>query len=217
MPVVERLWERYDNGDNLLFREADLKAPDKSKLFEELNGLSDGKAKTLVGLVRQALAGGYDRVPLLEEVLPDLAAAPTMKPVRPAPVAAAPVAVAPEAIAIAAGPPRVARAPIDAIKAEAPEVVAVAAEPDDIDEPGPRRKRRGRKKAKSSQALWIGGAVAAGVLFLGGMVTALVFLLGGKPKPAAADANQQAAVQSHEKDTGAPRRKDPARIRTRHR
>src|ERR1700677_1730591 len=47
------LWERHDNGDNLLFRETDLKAPDSSKLFAELDGLSDAKAKKLIGLVRQ--------------------------------------------------------------------------------------------------------------------------------------------------------------------
>ncbi len=74
------LWERYDNGDNLLFREADLKTPDSSQLFGELDDLSDGKAKMLVGLVRQALAGSLDDVPLLDEALPELAA--PMAPVK---------------------------------------------------------------------------------------------------------------------------------------
>jgi hypothetical protein len=30
------LWQRYDNGDNLLFREADLKSPRQSAVFREL-------------------------------------------------------------------------------------------------------------------------------------------------------------------------------------
>src|SRR5436190_16606878 len=35
------LWDRYDNGDNLLFREADLRAPARSALFKELWNASD--------------------------------------------------------------------------------------------------------------------------------------------------------------------------------
>jgi hypothetical protein len=30
------LWEKYDNGDNLLFTEGDLQTPLKSELFREL-------------------------------------------------------------------------------------------------------------------------------------------------------------------------------------
>ena len=42
------LWDRYDNGDNLLFREADLQAPDKSALFAELHKLADPQARMLI-------------------------------------------------------------------------------------------------------------------------------------------------------------------------
>ncbi len=41
------LWEKYDNGDNLLFREADLQAPTKSPLFYELLKLTDPEARKL--------------------------------------------------------------------------------------------------------------------------------------------------------------------------
>src|SRR5262249_48132524 len=37
------LWETYDTGDNLLFREADLQAPVKSPLFYELLKLDDAQ------------------------------------------------------------------------------------------------------------------------------------------------------------------------------
>ena len=39
------LWERYDNGDNLLFKETDLRAPRESALFKELLGMPDSATK----------------------------------------------------------------------------------------------------------------------------------------------------------------------------
>jgi WD40 repeat protein len=83
------LWERFDNGDNLLFRESDLKKPDGSLLFRELFALSS--VRDMVGMVRRSLAGPFNKVPLLEEALPTLAA-PMAVPVAPAP---SPVAPAP--------------------------------------------------------------------------------------------------------------------------
>ena len=37
------LWERYDNGDNLLFRHADLQTPAESPLFQELLEIPDAQ------------------------------------------------------------------------------------------------------------------------------------------------------------------------------
>jgi hypothetical protein len=78
------LWERYDNGDNLLFREADLQAPTKSPLFYELLKGTDPLARKLVGHTLDALRGRLESVPLLEEVL-------SGQPAAAAPVPAAPV------------------------------------------------------------------------------------------------------------------------------
>src|SRR5882724_7843676 len=56
--VVGRpLWEKFDNGDNLLFREADLAAPERSPLFAELEKVQDAQAQLLIQAVRQ----GCDR------------------------------------------------------------------------------------------------------------------------------------------------------------
>jgi hypothetical protein len=41
------LWEKYDDGDNLLFRRQDLEAPSKSALFYELLKLGDPSARFL--------------------------------------------------------------------------------------------------------------------------------------------------------------------------
>src|SRR5205823_6603472 len=90
----------YDNGDNLLFREDDLRAPADSALFRELEGLADPKAEALVGAVRKALDGPLDRVPLLDELLPELAPAPasSVKVTRSAGAAPPPPKTSPAAV-----------------------------------------------------------------------------------------------------------------------
>jgi hypothetical protein len=71
------LWERYDNGDNLLFREADLRAPAESALFRELWRLPDPLARVLVGRLALACHGPLEEAPpvtalLAEDLLPML-------------------------------------------------------------------------------------------------------------------------------------------------
>jgi WD40 repeat protein len=92
------LWERYDNGDNLLFKERDLLAPDNSPLFGELAAASDPLLRQLVLGLKQACHERLHDVPLLEEVIPEERSAP------PVPVTAA-VTVPP----IPALPPAVGR------------------------------------------------------------------------------------------------------------
>jgi hypothetical protein len=65
------LWDRHDNGDNLLFREADLRAPDASALFKELRALPDPQARMLVEELRKALARKLEDVPVINRILPD--------------------------------------------------------------------------------------------------------------------------------------------------
>jgi hypothetical protein len=64
------LWDRHDNGDNLLFHETDLAEPTKSSLFAELLRLNDPVAKSLVNHLLEALRGSLESAPLLEDVLP---------------------------------------------------------------------------------------------------------------------------------------------------
>lgn len=84
------LWDKYDNGDNLLFREADLQAPVKSRLFYELLKLSDERASRLVRHTLDALKGRLEAVPLLEELLPDLCSPSAAGPAMPKPITKAP-------------------------------------------------------------------------------------------------------------------------------
>jgi hypothetical protein len=64
------LWEKYDTGDGLLFRRADLEAPTQSRLFHDLVRSADAPTATLADHLLQALRGDPTSAPLLEEVLP---------------------------------------------------------------------------------------------------------------------------------------------------
>jgi regulation of enolase protein 1 (concanavalin A-like superfamily) len=65
------LWERYDTGDNLLFRQADLQAPEDSPLFRELLSIGDPHAQQLVTELYRACRGPLSAVPSLTELLPE--------------------------------------------------------------------------------------------------------------------------------------------------
>jgi HEAT repeat protein len=100
------LWEKYDNGDNLLFHEADLRAPVKSLLFYQLLKLPDERASRLARLTVDALKGRLESVPLLEELLPELlpTAAPRTMVVQPIALHNLPRAIVAEPVATAEAP-----------------------------------------------------------------------------------------------------------------
>jgi hypothetical protein len=62
------LWEKYDNGDNLLFKEADFSAPHQSPLFAELLQLGDATARSAAARLMAAAQKPLEETPLLEEV-----------------------------------------------------------------------------------------------------------------------------------------------------
>jgi hypothetical protein len=76
------LWDRHDNSENLLFREADFRCPRESKLWPELLCLADPVAATLAGHLLAASQGPLDQVPLLTDLLADGKAAPLSAPER---------------------------------------------------------------------------------------------------------------------------------------
>jgi hypothetical protein len=87
------LWDLYDNGDNLLFREADLKAPEHSRLFADLTKQRDQDARVLLQNLRRGLSGKLEDVPVLDEIqhLPHHAT-PAQPPKQGPPLKATPVA-----------------------------------------------------------------------------------------------------------------------------
>jgi regulation of enolase protein 1 (concanavalin A-like superfamily) len=103
------LWAKYDNGDNLLFKESDLAAPGQSALFEELASLPDPGLVMLAAQVRAALKGSLESAALLDDVMPDARTTPSVLPTRPsrlAPASAAATAqkTVPAASAVAVAP-----------------------------------------------------------------------------------------------------------------
>jgi hypothetical protein len=71
------LWAKYDNGDNLLFKESDLADPNRSALFQELASLPDPGLVMLAAQVRAALKGSLESTALLEDVMPEAKAPPS--------------------------------------------------------------------------------------------------------------------------------------------
>ena len=63
------LWDQFDNGDNLLFREADLADPSKSKVFKTLWSMDDPTITNLVALIAVSGRRPLKATPWLDEVL----------------------------------------------------------------------------------------------------------------------------------------------------
>jgi hypothetical protein len=89
------LWERFDNSENLLFKEADFVAPHQSPLFAELLKLPDREARSVAARLMAAAQKPLVATPLLEEVFGGL-----NSPTKPPPVHAAPPISPPVALAI---------------------------------------------------------------------------------------------------------------------
>ena len=68
------LWERYDNGDNLLFKETDLRAPAQSALFGDLLKMTDRQTRLMVESLWHSCQASLEETPLIETLLPDLKA-----------------------------------------------------------------------------------------------------------------------------------------------
>jgi formylglycine-generating enzyme required for sulfatase activity len=61
------LWDRYDNGDNLLFRRQDFEAPSRSLLFAELLKLPDPITRSLIEKLIDAARKPLDQTVLLND------------------------------------------------------------------------------------------------------------------------------------------------------
>jgi WD40 repeat protein len=164
------LWERYDNGDNLLFREADLRQPATSLLLRELWNLPDAAAHDLVGHLTLGLTGALDQVPLLHELTNNGSAVRPLTAVREAQVTSVlgPGAAVTRTV-LAATPPGIGTLqPGMAPPANAWESL------EDDEEPILPRSRN--KAATTSMLPWLLGAAVLGVM----MVSGLAFLILGK-------------------------------------
>jgi formylglycine-generating enzyme required for sulfatase activity len=99
------LWDRYDNGDNLLFRQQDFEAPNKSALFYELLKLEDPDLHSLVEQLIDAARNPLEQTPLFQDVIkarlgPSGFSSPDLAAVVPAPPPVLVAAPAPSSEAI---------------------------------------------------------------------------------------------------------------------
>jgi hypothetical protein len=63
------LWDKYDNGDNLLFRQRDFEAPARSALFADLLRM-EKPIRDLAGTLIDASKMRLEQAPLLEDLVP---------------------------------------------------------------------------------------------------------------------------------------------------
>jgi WD40 repeat protein len=157
------LFDRFDNGDNLLFREADFADPGNSKLFRVLWDLDDPTVTNLVALLVTSAQRAVRDTPWLDEVL----SGDKPAPVRDALLAkAATVLGVPRRAARRAAPP----AQIYVVPEEANAFANLA---DDWDRPRPARPRR-------KQKLPLIPTISGGGVVLAALVILLILALRGK-------------------------------------
>lgn len=72
----KKLWERHDNGENLLFREEDFRTPANSKLLPELWAMPDADVRALTGQLLLASQRPVAEAPLLDALLASGSIAP---------------------------------------------------------------------------------------------------------------------------------------------
>jgi hypothetical protein len=82
------LWDRFNNGDNLILKKSDYADPANSQCFQSLKNSSDGQVRDLARLLEEFCQYPVDRVPDLESILSSVSAAPT--PAPPTPTSAPP-------------------------------------------------------------------------------------------------------------------------------
>jgi len=209
-------WNKYDNGDNLLFREQDLREPENSAVFKSLWDLNDNIVRTLIGNIALSSKQPLRKTPwlddlLLEEAGPRLSADQEKQTVAmlgvapPAAKAAKPAAAAEEYGAF------------EAIE-EDDEEPATRLRAEDDEERERRARRRSRKSAKGQKGkkqpnlpLLIGGGVGALAL----IVLVLVLALGGRRKPPVDPVSEPVAENIDKQERPKPKRppaepKDPS-------
>ena len=202
------LWERYDNGDNLLFKETDLRAPAESELFHELAAMPE-PVGTLAERLAEACAARLEEAPLLEELLPGGKPGGKVTARPSSGVTADLLAGLMDGEEADGGATAATAEP-----AEESERLDEVANWDFDEEPAPPRPRKKSRKKRRKQAgvprwAWAAGGVAALVLLLLGI---LIATRGGRDKengPAVAENRPEASPR----DRGTKTDKQPPKDR----
>jgi serine/threonine protein kinase len=158
------LWDRYDNGDNFLFREQDLRNAEDSELIRELLESNNAEVQWLATSLKQAAQKPLDQGPLLEDVI---ASAPhRLAPVMPAESAELPTAANTVREAVAA--PSAPRVAIESVAAELSPTAELASIPS-VQLPAAVHQQESPQRLKL-------GIIAASLVFIG-LVSPLVVVI----------------------------------------
>jgi WD40 repeat protein len=173
------IWEKFDNEDNLLFKEADFRDPASAPVFKALWELNDPVLRTLVGHIALSTKQALRKTPWLDDVLFQ-EGGPKLTPDEERRVC--------ELLGVTTAAPAAVRAATPAAVEQEFNVFEFL---DDDEGPKaspagssgrrPVAKRRPPKKSKAP--LLIGGGVAAAVLLLGGIAAAVALSNNRKDRP----------------------------------
>jgi WD40 repeat protein len=168
------LWDRYDNGDNLLFKESDFAAPHESPLFAELLQQQDTEARRVAAQLMAAAQKPLDNTPLLDDVFSDR-----------------PTAAPPPVLAVSAPTSYSAAAAFPTAEEVPPPQMAPR-----------RRARRPRPRKKSPLPLLLG--VLFTLVIVGGGVAGWLMLRGPTPTSRGTDDNRFAFNQGPQTSVKVP-------------
>ncbi len=201
------LWDRYDNGDNMLFREPDLQKPGRSALFKELQELPDSQARALVEELRKALEGNLEDVAAMDELFPK------KKPTKVRGLAGSPTTGNPEVgYWNEMDSPQVRVSAASLTKVKPGEAGAMCGSPVDFDEPTALEPNSNEKVKQCSIPLWVlivGAALAAAAVLFS--ILFMVFLRGDKNPENFAQINQKLAEQKPAEQNPPEQKRDEKR------
>jgi WD40 repeat protein len=184
------LWDKFDNGDNLLFKEADFKDPANAPVFKALWELNDPVLRALVGHIALSIKQPLRKTPWLDDVLFE-GGGPRLTPEQERQVC--------ELLGVTVAAPAGAKA---APRAAVQQEFNVFEFLGDDDGPAPAMDwatTRRRPAKKSNAPLFIGAGVVAAVLLVGGVVAAVAM---NNKKSSATQEVAQHKDKEKEKDDG---------------
>jgi hypothetical protein len=187
------LWDQFDNGDNLLFKEADLREPENAPVFKALWDMHDKALCVLVGKLALASKEPMRKTPWVDDLLlsedgEKLTAAEEKKVMDL--LGVGPHFTAGAAVAAPAGPasPTIEFSDF-ATQVDKEDQKSFARRPAPSDK-AKRKKEKAQEPKRSLLPYYIGG----GVLAIGLIVGLVAMTTGGKPKAAPVDVARGSAT-----------------------
>jgi WD40 repeat protein/serine/threonine protein kinase len=205
MVCGKALWDKYDNSDNLLFKQADFEAPVRSPLFAELLRINNPEVHQLVSALIEAPGMPLERVPLLADLLPAKGHPPAPRQYPSPTVGEGPTPVVSSLASQRQDGTTVQTLPIPATAMPSSPIMAA------IVAPATSTDIRIRKRMKQSRRhlLWWAVAFSVIVIVPAIILVSLLWVVFSKGEPE--EKSQQAVQKDGRKKRGEPRKKPEAK------